>query len=56
MSIAKNYRKLREEIPDNVTIVLAGKTKTAEEIVEAIEAGTITKVRSTRPFLNSKKK
>jgi pyridoxal phosphate enzyme (YggS family) len=39
MSIAKNYRKLREEIPDNVTIVLAGKTRTAEEIVEAIEAG-----------------
>ena len=39
MSIAENYRKLREEIPDNVTIVLAGKTRTAEEIVEAIEAG-----------------
>ena len=39
MSIAENYRRLREEIPDNVTIVLAGKTRTVEEIVEAIEAG-----------------
>ena len=39
MDIAENYRRLREEIPDNVTIVLAGKTRTAEEIVEAIEAG-----------------
>ena len=39
MSLAENYRRLREEIPDNVTIVLAGKTRKAEEIVEAIEAG-----------------
>ena len=39
MSIAENYRKLREDVPDHVTIVLAGKTRTAEEIVEAIEAG-----------------
>ena len=39
MGIAENYRRLREEIPDHVTIVLAGKTKTAGEIVEAIEAG-----------------
>ena len=39
MGIAENYRRLREEIPDNVTIVLAGKTRTTEELVEAIEAG-----------------
>jgi len=39
MSIAENYRTLREEIPHDVTIVLAGKTKTAEEIAEAINAG-----------------
>ena len=39
MGIAENYRRLREGIPDSVTIVLAGKTKTVEEIVEAIEAG-----------------
>ena len=39
MSIAENYQKIREEIPDNVTIVLAGKTRTLEEIEEVIEAG-----------------
>jgi hypothetical protein len=39
MGIAENYRRFREEITDHVTIVLAGKTRTAEEIVEAIEAG-----------------
>ena len=35
MGIAENYRKLREDVPDHVTIVLAAKTRTAEEIVEA---------------------
>ncbi|MCK4401525.1 YggS family pyridoxal phosphate-dependent enzyme [bacterium] len=39
MSIAENYQRVREEIPDNVTIVLAGKTRTPEEIDEVIEAG-----------------
>ena len=39
MHIAKNYQKIREEIPDNVTIVLAGKTRTHGEIEEVIEAG-----------------
>ena len=39
MGMAENYRRLRASIPDSVTIVLAGKTRTAEEIVEAIEAG-----------------
>ncbi len=39
MSIKGNYQKIREEIPENVTIVLASKMRTAEEIEEAIEAG-----------------
>jgi len=39
MGIAENDRRLREEIPDNVTIVLACKTRTVEEVLEAMEAG-----------------
>ena len=39
MYIVKNYQKIREEIPDNVTIVLAGKTRTMGEIEEIIAAG-----------------
>ncbi|MDO9465565.1 MAG: YggS family pyridoxal phosphate-dependent enzyme [bacterium] len=39
MHIAENYQIIREEIPDNVTIVLAGKTRTREEIEEVIDAG-----------------
>ncbi len=39
MSIAENYLKIRREIPDTVTIVLAGKTRTPQEILEAVEAG-----------------
>ncbi len=39
MGIAENYRRLREDVPDSVTIVLAGKTRRAEEIAEAMEAG-----------------
>jgi len=39
MTIAEKYQQLRKEIPNHVTIVLAGKTKTAEEIKEVIEAG-----------------
>jgi pyridoxal phosphate enzyme (YggS family) len=38
-SITENYQKIRQEIPDYVTIVLAGKTKSEEEIKEVIEAG-----------------
>jgi len=38
-SITENYQKIRQEIPDFVTIVLAGKTKSAEEIKEVIDAG-----------------
>lgn len=39
MSITENYHKLRAEIPADVTIVLAGKTRTMSEIAEAIDAG-----------------
>jgi len=39
MSIAKRYRQLRKEIPEHVTIVLAAKMRTPEEIKEAIETG-----------------
>ena len=39
MSIKENYLSIREEIPDEVTIVLAAKTRTREEILEVIDAG-----------------
>ena len=39
MSISSNYAGIREEIPDDVTIVLSVKTRSAEEIEEAIDAG-----------------
>ena len=39
MSIKENYQKIREEIPEDVTIVLASKMRTPEEIEEVIEAG-----------------
>lgn len=39
MSITENYQRIRNEIPENVTIVLAGKTRSPEEIEEAIAAG-----------------
>jgi len=39
MSIAENYLKIRGEIPDDVDIVLAAKTRSSEEILEAIQAG-----------------
>ena len=39
MSVKENYQKIREEIPDNVTIVLASKMRTPKEIKEVIEAG-----------------
>lgn len=37
--IVTNYQNLREKIPEEVTIVVAAKTRTAEEISEVIEAG-----------------
>ncbi len=39
MSITENYQKIREEIPEDVSIVVASKTRTPEEIAEVIEAG-----------------
>ena len=39
MSITENYVRLREEIPDYVTIVVSCKTRTVEEIEDAIDAG-----------------
>jgi len=39
MGIKENYQKIRSEIPDNVTIVVACKARTKEEIEEVIEAG-----------------
>ena len=39
MSIRENYLRIRGEIPEYVKIVLAAKTRTKEEIEEAIEAG-----------------
>jgi len=37
--ITGNYKMIRKEIPEDVTIVLAAKTQTAEEIKEVIDAG-----------------
>lgn len=39
MSISQNYQRIRAGIPEHVTIVLAAKTRTVEEVIEAIEAG-----------------
>jgi pyridoxal phosphate enzyme (YggS family) len=39
MSIKENYLRIREEIPEHVTIVLAAKTRTREEMLEVIDAG-----------------
>ena len=39
MSISANYARIRQGIPDYVTIVVSCKTRTAEQIEEAIDAG-----------------
>ncbi len=39
MSIAENYEKIRKEIPDYVTLVVAAKQRTKEEIEEVIDSG-----------------
>jgi len=39
MGISTNYARIREEIPKDVTIVLSVKTRTVEQIEEAIDAG-----------------
>ena len=39
MNIRENYQKIRTEVPEHVTIVLAAKTRTVEEVLEVIDAG-----------------
>lgn len=39
MTITENYQKIRNEIPWKVTIVLAAKTRSKDEILEEIAAG-----------------
>ena len=39
ISIEDNYRRLRESIPEQVTLVVAAKQRTAPEVREAIRAG-----------------
>ncbi|MBL7135254.1 MAG: YggS family pyridoxal phosphate-dependent enzyme [Candidatus Marinimicrobia bacterium] len=39
MSITENYQKIRETIPEHVTIVVAAKQRTPNEITEVIKAG-----------------
>jgi pyridoxal phosphate enzyme (YggS family) len=39
MSITENYQAIIKKIPKDITIVLAAKTRTAEEVAEAIDAG-----------------
>jgi pyridoxal phosphate enzyme (YggS family) len=39
MQIAANYIRLREEIPDHVTVITAAKARSVEEVIEVIDAG-----------------
>ena len=39
MNIKKNFKKIREEIPESVRIVIAAKSRTLEEVREVIGAG-----------------
>jgi len=39
MKIRENYQKIEEEIPEDILVVVASKTRTPEEIIEIIEAG-----------------
>ena len=39
MSIAENYARIKQGIPGYVTIVVSCKTRTTEEIEEAIDTG-----------------
>ncbi|MBE9546537.1 MAG: YggS family pyridoxal phosphate-dependent enzyme [Proteobacteria bacterium] len=39
MNVAENYKKIRKEIPEQVSIVVAAKTRTATELSEIIDAG-----------------
>jgi uncharacterized pyridoxal phosphate-containing UPF0001 family protein len=39
MPISANYARLREAIPDHVTIVVAAKTRSVEDIMKVVDAG-----------------
>ena len=39
MNIPENYRKIKESIPEYVTPVIAGKTRSREEIADVIDCG-----------------
>lgn len=39
MTIAERYRRLRDDVPDHVTVVAAAKTRSVAEIAELIDAG-----------------
>src|SRR5690625_55855 len=39
MDIAENLKQIKQEIPDDVTLVVVSKTQTKEEIMKAYEAG-----------------
>jgi len=39
MSIAENYQRIRSEIPDHVTLLVAAKTRSANEVAAVIRAG-----------------
>ena len=39
MTIKERYQQIRKEVPEDVTIVVAAKTRTADEVKEAIDAG-----------------
>jgi len=39
MDIAENYKKIRDEVPDHVTIVLACKKRTPDEVARVVNAG-----------------
>ena len=39
MSIAETYRKIRQQVPEHVHIVLACKKRTVQEVAEVIDAG-----------------
>ena len=41
MGITEQYQKIREKIPEHVTIVLAAKTRRPEEVKEVIDAGAM---------------
>lgn len=39
MNIAENYKLLRRDIPEKVTLVVAAKKRTPQELIEVIDAG-----------------